>query len=59
MKEKEEKIADGVSISIQRTTAELIIGNLHVGLKNITFTKRQIKHIKKYFGLEVRNIEEK
>ena len=40
-------------------SAVIEIGNWHIQLTNKTFTKRQIKHMKKYFGWEVRNIDEK
>lgn len=40
-------------------TAEVIIGNFHIMLKHTCFTKRQIKHIKKYFGFDIRNLEDK
>ena len=39
-------------------SAVIEIGNWHIQLTNKTFTKRQIKHMKKYFGWEVRNIDE-
>lgn len=39
-------------------TAVVTIGNLKIQLKRKHFTKRQIKHIKKYFGFDVENIEQ-
>lgn len=39
-------------------SAVIEIGDLHIHLINKTFTKRQIKRMKKYFGWEVRNIDE-
>ena len=39
-------------------SAVIEIGDLHIQLTNKTFTKRQIRHMKKYFGWEVRNIDE-
>ena len=48
-----------VTIQPEKYSAVIEIGNWHIQLSNKTFTKRQIKHMKKYFGWEVRNIDEK
>ena len=45
-------------IQPEKYSAVIEIGDLHIQLTNKTFTKRQIKHMKKYFGWEVRNIDE-
>ena len=46
------------TIQPEKFSAVIEIGDLHIQLTNKTFTKRQIKHMKKYFGWEVRNIDE-
>lgn len=52
-----EEIRDNI-LRQQKYSAVIEIGNWHIQLVNKTFTKRQIKHMKKYFGWEVRSIDE-
>ena len=47
-----------ITLRQQKYSAVIEIGDWHIQLSNKTFTKRQIKHMKKYFGWEVRNIDE-
>ena len=39
------------------STAILKIGNLEINVRDKTFTKKQIKNWKKYFGVEVINLK--
>ena len=48
-----------VSDLIKKPTATAHIGSLNVNLYNITFTKRQIKNYKKYFNIDIENVEDK
>ena len=43
-------------IEPEKFSAELKLGNLSISLKDVTFTKRQIKNYKKYFNIEARNL---
>ena len=45
-------------IKFEKFSAELKLGNLVINLKDVTFTKRQIKNYKKYFNIEARNLDE-
>ena len=44
-------------IEPEKFSVELKLGNLTVNLKDVTFTKRQIKNYKKYFNIEARNLD--
>ena len=46
------------TIKLREPTAEVIIGTLHLKLYEKTFTKKQIQHIRDYFGFEVKNLKE-
>lgn len=46
------------TITTKKPTAEIIIGDFHIMINDKVFTKKQIKHIKWYFGWDVRNLEE-
>lgn len=49
--------ASGVStIQPVKYSAVIQIGNWYIQLTDKTFTKRQIKNMKKYFGWEVKNL---
>ena len=49
--------ASGVStIQPVKYSAVIQIGNWYIQLTDKTFTKRQIKNMKKYFGWEVENL---
>lgn len=43
-------------IEPEKFSIELKLGNLIINLKDVTFTKRQIKNYKKYFNIEARNL---
>ena len=43
-------------IEPEKFSVELKLGNLSISLKDVTFTKRQIKNYKKYFNIEARNL---
>ena len=45
-------------IEQEKFSVELKLGNLIINLKDVTFTKRQIKNYKKYFNIEARNLDE-
>ena len=45
-------------IEPEKFSVELKLGNLSISLKDVTFTKRQIKNYKKYFNIEARNLDE-
>ena len=44
-------------IEPEKFSVELKLGNLTINLKDVTFTKRQIKNYKKYFNIEARNLD--
>ena len=44
-------------IEPEKFSVELKLGNLSISLKDVTFTKRQIKNYKKYFNIEARNLD--
>ena len=44
-------------IELEKFSVELKLGNLSISLKDVTFTKRQIKNYKKYFNIEARNLD--
>ena len=44
-----------VDEALKKPTAVAHIGDLHVMLYDITFTKRQIKNFKKYFNITIEN----
>ena len=49
--------ASGIStIQPVKYSAVIQIGNWYIQLTDKTFTKRQIKNMKKYFGWEVKNL---
>lgn len=52
------KFPEASSIKHEKYSAELKLGALTIELKDVTFTKKQIKNYKKYFNIEVRNIDE-
>ena len=45
-------------IEPEKFSVELKLGNLTINLKDVTFTKRQIKNYKKYFNIEAKNLDE-
>lgn len=45
-----------VTIQPEKYSAVIQIGNWYIQIKDKTFTKRQIKNMKKYFGWEVKNL---
>ena len=47
-----------IIIDFPSPTAEIYIGDLHIQIRNKTFTKEQIKNMQDYFGWEVRNLDE-
>lgn len=57
-KEEEIKIQT-VSDLNKKPTAVAHIGGWNIMFSNITFTKKQIKNYKKYFGIEIENLEDK
>ena len=46
----------GSTIQPEKYSAVIQIGNWYIQLTDKTFTKRQIKNMKKYFGWEVKNL---
>ena len=54
-KEEVERVND----LMKKSTAAAHIGGWTIMLKDVTFTKRQIKHYKKYFNIDVENLEDK
>lgn len=56
---KEEIKIETVSDLIKKPTAVARVGTLHIKLYDITFTKKQIKNYKKYFNIEIENLEDK
>lgn len=44
------------TIQPEKYSAVIQIGNWYIQLTDKTFTKRQIKNMKKYFGWEVKNL---
>lgn len=44
-------------IEPEKFSIELKLGNLVINLKDVTFTKKQIKNYKKYFNIEARNLD--
>lgn len=52
------KFPEASSIKPEKHSAELKLGALTIELKDITFTKRQIKNYKKYFNIDARNLDE-
>ena len=44
-------------IEPEKFSVELKLGSLTINLKDVTFTKRQIKNYKKYFNIEARNLD--
>lgn len=44
-------------IKPEKFSVELKLGNLIINLKDVTFTKRQIKNYKKYFNIEAKNLD--
>ena len=46
-----------LKIEPEKFSIELKLGNLIINLKDVTFTKRQIKNYKKYFNIEARNLD--
>ena len=44
-------------IEPEKFSVELKLGNLTINLKDVTFTKRQIKNYKKYFNIEAKNLD--
>lgn len=55
-----EKIKTETLVSLnKKPTAVARVGTLHIMLYDITFTKEQIKFIKKYFNIEIENLEDK
>lgn len=46
------------AIKSEKYSAELKLGSLIINLKDVTFTKRQIKNYKKYFNIDARNIDD-
>lgn len=44
-------------IEPEKFSVELKLGNLIINLKDVTFTKRQIKNYKKYFNIEAKNLD--
>jgi len=58
LKEEEIKI-ETVSSLLKKPTAIAHIGNWKIMFSDITFTKKQIKKYKKYFGIEIENLEDK
>ena len=44
-------------IEPEKVSVELKLGSLTINLKDVTFTKRQIKNYKKYFNIEARNLD--
>lgn len=46
------------TIKPEEYSAELKLGSLIINLKDVTFTDKQIKNYKKYFNIEVRNLDE-
>ena len=58
-KEEEIKGVNSVNDFMQKPTAAAHIGGWTIMLSDITFTKRQIKNYKKYFNIDVENLEDK
>lgn len=52
------KFPEASSIKPEKHSAELKLGSLTIELKNVTFTNKQIKNYKKYFNIDVRNLDE-
>jgi len=44
---------------VKKYTAVAHIGDLHIMLSRVKFTKRQIKNYKKHFNIDVENLEDK
>jgi len=57
-KEEEIKIKTVDDLN-KKPTAVAHIGGWNIMFSNITFTKKQIKNYKKYFGIEIENLENK
>ena len=52
------KFPEAPSIKSEKYSAELKLGALIIELKDVTFTKKQIKNYKKYFNIDARNLNE-
>lgn len=52
------KFPEVSSIKSEKYSAELKLGALTIELKDITFTKKQIKNYKKYFNIDARNLND-